>query len=151
YTSAHRMRGQLRYSRRNYEGAIESFQMCYLLYAEEQLGIDIIDPIEVETQPNIDITSIEEQVDPSTLDLAGLEIECIYVRGLAHYFLGGANCDLAWRWLNFALNHSGSQASVETNILQGLTNVTVRCAGYIGRSLPTPIPPTPIPPTPIGG
>ncbi|MEL6310190.1 MAG: tetratricopeptide repeat protein [Chloroflexota bacterium] len=151
YTSAHRMRGQLRYSRRNYEGAIESFQMCYLLYAEEQLGIDIIDPIEVETQPNIDITSIEEQVDPSTLDLAGLEIECIYVRGLAHYFLGGANCDLAWRWLNFALNHPGAQASVETNILQGLTNVTVRCAGYIGRSLPTPIPPTPIPPTPIGG
>ena len=37
------------------------------------------------------------------------------------------------------------------NILQGLENVTIRCAGYADRSLPTPIPPTPIPPTPIGG
>lgn len=151
YTSAHRMRGQLRYSRRNYEGAIESFQICYLLFAEEQLDRDIIDPIEVQTQPNIDLTAIEQQVPASTLDLSQLEIECIYVRGLAHYFLGGPNCDLAWEWLNYGLNHPGAQASVQDNILQGLTNTTINCPGYVGRSLPTPIPPTPIPPTPIGG
>jgi tetratricopeptide (TPR) repeat protein len=35
YASAHRMRGQLRYSRRNYEGAIEEFNECKRLGSEE--------------------------------------------------------------------------------------------------------------------
>lgn len=152
YTSAHRMRGQLRYSRRNYEGAIESFQMCYLLFAEEQLDREIVDPVAIENQPNIEISAIEAQVNMSSLNMGDLEIECIYVRGLAHYFLGdNANCDLAWDWLNIALNHPQSEGSVEANILQGITNTTVNCPAYTGRTLPTPIPPTPIPPTPIGG
>ena len=110
YASAHRMRGQLRYSRRNYEGAIESFEQC--------------------------------------VQLGSQEIECYYIRGLAHYFLG--NCDQAWDILNDALLRIGP-GPVQDNIKIGLTNITIRCAGYQGRSLPTPIPPTPIPPTPIGG
>ncbi|MGJ3241223.1 MAG: tetratricopeptide repeat protein [Anaerolineae bacterium] len=154
YTSAHRMRGQLRYSRRNYEGAIQSFQMCYLLTVEEQLDIEIIDPLVIETQPNINIGLIEEQVNRNEVDMNALEIECIYVRGLAHYFLGDAsntNCESAWNWLNIALNHPQAVDSVQENILQGLSNTTVNCPGYSGRQLPTPMPPTPIPPTPIGG
>lgn len=152
YTSAHRMRGQLRYSRRNYEGAIESFQMCYLLTAEEQLGREIVDPLAVENQPNIEISAIEQQISPDEFDLTQLEVECVYIRGLAHYFLGDtANCEQAWYWLNIGLNHPGAQESVQENILRGLTNTTINCPGYTGRQLPTPIPPTPIPPTPIGG
>ncbi|MCU0511457.1 MAG: tetratricopeptide repeat protein [Anaerolineae bacterium] len=84
------------------------------------------------------------------LRLGSDEIECYYLRGLAHYALG--DCDVAWEVLNEAL------ARVEPNRTQvvqainiGLENITIRCAGYQGRTLPTPIPPTPIPPTPIGG
>ncbi|MEO1287137.1 MAG: tetratricopeptide repeat protein [Chloroflexota bacterium] len=151
YTSAHRMRGQLRYSRRNYEGAIQSFQMCYLLTVEEQLGQELVDPVRVENEPNLNITAIEEQVDFTAVDFGELEIECIYVRGLAHYFLGDAvNCNQSWDWLNRGLNHPEAQSSVLENILIGLTNVTVNCPAYSGLDLPTPIPPTPIPPTPIG-
>jgi len=109
YASAHRMLGQLRYSRRNYEGAIEEFQICK--------------------------------------DLGSEEIECYYIRGLAHYFLG--QCDDAWEWLNDSLTRATDPAVVNT-ITIGLTNVTLKCAGYQGRDLPTAIPPTVIPPTPIG-
>lgn len=151
YTSAHRMRGQLRYSRRNYEGAIESFQMCLLLFAEEELNTEIVNPVAIENQPNIQLSDIERQVDLTALDLDELEIECIYVRGLAHYFLAGANCELAWDWLTIALNHPEAEGSVQANILQGLTNTKINCPGYSDIDLPTPIPPTPIPPTPIGG
>lgn len=122
YASAHRMSGQLRYSRRNYEGAIESFQRCF-----------------------------ELSTDPANPDYNAVEIECLYIRGLAHYFLGNENCDFAWQWLNISLNHPSAQGSVLESILTGLFNTTQNCAGYAGRQLPTPIPPTPIPPTPIGG
>jgi tetratricopeptide (TPR) repeat protein len=152
YASAHRMRGQLRYSRRNYEGAIESFQICLFLYAEQELDRELIDPLIVEENPNFDLNAVEDSFDINSLDLNGLEIECAYIRGLAHYFLGsGDNCNLAWNWLNVALNHPESVDSVQANILQGMDNVTKRCSGYSGRTLPTPLPPTPIPPTPIGG
>jgi tetratricopeptide (TPR) repeat protein len=110
YASAHRMLGQLRYSRRNYEGAIEEFNTC--------------------------------------IELGSEEIECYYIRGLAHYFLG--QCELAWNVLNDSLVRAKDPAIVSA-ITTGLTNVTVRCAGYQDRKPPTPIPPTPIPPTPIGG
>ena len=41
YGSAHRMRGQLRYSRRNYEGAIDSFNRCVELGASDPDSIEI--------------------------------------------------------------------------------------------------------------
>lgn len=149
YLSAHRMRGQSRYSRRNYEGAIESFQVCYLLYAEQQLNQDIINPIDVEEKPNINIADIEAQIDVSQIDMNQIEIECLYIRGLAHYFL--ADCEAAWQWLNIALNHPSAVSSVQQNITQGLARTQRDCAGFANRTIPTPIPPTPIPPTPIGG
>jgi len=112
YADAHRMQGQLRYSRRNYEGSIESFNTC--------------------------------------IRLGSNAIECYYIRGLAHYFLG--QCDEAWAVLNEALARVNPDLTPVVNSINiGLTNVTVNCAGYRGRQLPTPIPPTPIPPTPIGG
>lgn len=152
YASAHRMRGQLRYSRRNYEGAIESFQTCLLLYAEEELGEDFIDPVEAENTANYDFNSFEARLDLNRIDINGLEIECIYVRGLAHYFLArGDNCRLAWEWLQRALNHPESVDSVQANILQGMSNVKRNCPGFENENLPTPLPPTAIPPTPIGG
>jgi tetratricopeptide (TPR) repeat protein len=124
YADAHRMTGQLRYSRRNYEGAIESFDRC------QELSIS----------------------NPDNPDYNEVSIECIYILGLAHYFLAvNDHCELAWYWLNIALNHPEAESSTLANILQGLENTTVNCPGYRGRTLPTPIPPTPIPPTPIGG
>lgn len=110
YADAHRMQGQLRYSRRNYEGSIDSFNTC--------------------------------------IALGGEFIECYYIRGLAHYFLG--QCDQAWAVLNESLQRARVQPVIDA-ITIGLTNVTRNCAGYQGQQLPTPIPPTPIPPTPIGG
>ena len=134
YDSAHRMSGQLRYSRRNYEGSIEEFETCLLLYARRVTG----EPYDT-----------EQEVDPHTLDLSALDIECLYIRGLAYYFLG--QCDAAWEWLNISLNHPEAVGPVLDSILTGLDNTTKNCAGYQNEQLPTRIPPTPIPPTPIGG
>lgn len=76
------------------------------------------------------------------------EVECYYIRGLAHYFLG--QCDDAWAVLRDSFSYTVQEPIIET-INTGLTNVTINCPGYENRSLPTPIPPTPIPLTPIGG
>jgi tetratricopeptide (TPR) repeat protein len=111
FADAYRAQGQVRYSRRNYEGSIESFNQC--------------------------------------IELGSQAIECYYIRGLAHYFLG--QCDDAWRVLNESLQRVAIDSPTRDPILIGLNNVTVRCAAYIGQSLPTAIPPTTIPPTPIGG
>jgi len=102
--------GQLQYTRRNYEGAIDSFNECIGLGSED--------------------------------------IRCYYLRGWSHYLLG--ECDAAWAILNEALLLDPPE-QIKNDILTGLTNVTIRCAGYQGATLPTPIPPTPVPPTPIGG
>lgn len=110
YASAYRMLGQLQYSRRNYESAIDSFRQC--------------------------------------IALGSVEVECYYIRGLAHYYLG--HCDDAWDVLTESLSYTVQQPIIDA-INSGLSFVTRNCAGYQGQQLPTPIPPTPIPPTPIGG
>jgi tetratricopeptide (TPR) repeat protein len=113
---AYAQRGQVRYSRRNYEGAIEDFEQC--------------------------------------VALGSTRIECWYLRGLAHYYLGGEDCDDAWTILNESLvtiSQRGIGEGVLNPTLEGLRLVTTNCSGYVGRALPTPIPPTAIPPTPIGG
>ena len=110
YASAWRMLGQLQYSRRNYESAIDSFKRC--------------------------------------VEFGSTEVECYYIRGLAHYFLG--QCDDAWAILHNAFQYTAQEQTIET-INTGLQNVTINCPGYENRLLPTPIPPTPIPLTPIGG
>lgn len=81
-----------------------------------------------------------------------IEIECWYLRGLAHYALG--QCEQAWDVLQESLTRAtaqGVQDSIINTINIGLYNITQRCAGFVGRALPTEIPPTTIPPTPIGG
>ncbi len=120
YASAYRQRGQMQYSRRNYEGAIESFEQC----------------------------------EAYTSDPDDIEIACVYLRGLAHWFL--SECDLAWELLLRARDLASAQGydragGVVTNISIGLFNITETCPGYSSASLPTPAPPTAIPPTPIGG
>ena len=79
------------------------------------------------------------------------EIQCWYLRGLAHYYLG--DCDEAWQILQESLPMAEDLAEKEpiiATIREGLRLVTASCPGYAGRALPTAIPPTPLPPTPIG-
>lgn len=82
----------------------------------------------------------------------GEEIQCWYLRGLAHYYLG--QCDEAWSTLEESLVLSRGRPTddpVLLSIREGLRLTTVSCASYSGRALPTAIPPTLVPPTPIGG
>lgn len=87
----------------------------------------------------------------------GEEIQCWYLRGLAHYYLG--QCDDAWSILDEALrkvsnpddNPRPADDPVVQSIREGLRLTTVSCPTYSGRAVPTALPPTPVPPTPIGG
>jgi tetratricopeptide (TPR) repeat protein len=90
----------------------------------------------------------------SSRPLERQEIECHYLRGLSHYYLG--ECQQAWDILSDSVNRIRLTSSdpnnvVLTNALAGLRLVTQNCTGFAGRALPTAIPPTAIPPTPIGG
>ncbi|MBZ0277495.1 MAG: tetratricopeptide repeat protein [Anaerolineae bacterium] len=79
------------------------------------------------------------------------EIQCYYLRGLAHYYLG--DCTDAWNLLQDSLVRVESVAdnqSVLGSIQEGLRLVTRTCDDYRGLSVPT-VEPTTIPPTPIGG
>jgi tetratricopeptide (TPR) repeat protein len=119
YADAWKRVGMARYTRRNYEGAIEAFNTC--------------------------VANL-----PPDANLA-FNVECWYLRGLAHYYLG--QCNEAWDVLTESLPMAealpGGQ-NVVASIREGLRLTTVSCAQYVGRPLPTEIPPTPIPPTPIG-
>ena len=113
YAEAYMQRGQMQYARRNYEGAIESFEKC--------------------------------------IDNGSTRIECWYIRGFAHYYLG--DCDQSWAILEesrlLAVNQNLPTVVVQIdNVMDAITQ---RCAGFSGRVVPTPAPPTPLPPTPIGG
>lgn len=80
------------------------------------------------------------------------DIECWYLRGLAHYWL--AQCEDAWNVLQeaqiMARDNNEGQGVIDA-IDIGLFNVTQNCEGYENVPLPEPPPPTAIPPTPIGG
>lgn len=90
------------------------------------------------------------------VELGSQEVECYYLRGLSHYYLG--QCQQAWDILSDSLGRARAvslvaddQNPVIININNGLTLVTQNCEGFAGRPLPQPPTPTPIPPTPIGG
>lgn len=90
----------------------------------------------------------------SNRPIADQEIECFYLRGLSHYYLG--DCPQAWDILSESVNRvrqtdTDPNNPVLVNALAGLRLVTENCTGFAGRGLPTAIPPTAIPPTPIGG
>lgn len=112
YPEAYRQLGMVKYSRRNYEGAIEDFDKCVALGSEE--------------------------------------IECYYIRGLAHFYLN--HCDDAWTVLNEALvmiEQLPSKEPILSSTQAGLRLVTQYCPAYSGQIVPTPMTPTPLP-TAIG-
>lgn len=115
YPEAYRQLGMVQYTRRNYEGAIESFEQCAA--KQEEQGIPL-----------------EER-----------EIECYYIRGLAHSLL--ARCDKAWPVLQDALQMNPSE-KIKSLINEGL----MLCVNYGDRDItdiPTPIPTEPPMPEPI--
>jgi superkiller protein 3 len=78
------------------------------------------------------------------------EIECYYLLGLAHYYLG--NCDQAWSTLEDAvkrINDLPVKEPILSETKEGLRLVTVSCPAYANRGVPTPQP-TLIVPTQIG-
>ncbi|MBE2270275.1 MAG: tetratricopeptide repeat protein [Anaerolinea sp.] len=88
--------------------------------------------------------------------LGSEEIECYYLRGLSHYYLG--HCPEAWEILSDSLLRARAislvpddQNPAVINSLAGLRLITENCEGYAGRALPQAPTPTAIPPTPIGG
>lgn len=109
------------------------------------------------TQRNYEgsIESFERCVQlESSLPREDQDIECFYIRGLAHYYLG--DCQEAWDILSDSINRrhlltDNPEDTVLVNTVHGLELITENCTGFGGRALPTAIPPTAIPPTPIGG
>jgi tetratricopeptide (TPR) repeat protein len=85
------------------------------------------------------------------LNLGATDIECYYLQGLAHYWLG--NCAQAWDLLQQARPRAVGNSTligVLSQIDIGLYNITQRCPGYDQIGVPTQPPPTSPPPTPIG-
>ncbi|MFP4322444.1 MAG: tetratricopeptide repeat protein [Anaerolineales bacterium] len=117
FPEAWRQLGMVRYTRRNYEGAIEAFETC---------------------------AQIQEDAN---FPLNQREIECWYLRGLAHYLLD--NCPIAVPILQEALLMSPAP-NVEGLIYQGLGFCAARDDSFDSNIIPTPVPPTPVPPEPIG-
>lgn len=117
FPEAWRQLGMVRYTRRNYEGAIEAFETC----------------------ANI------QEANNAPLDQR--EIECWYLRGLAHYLLD--RCDLGVPLLQEALTMSPDE-NVERLIYEGLGFCAERDPNFDDSIIPTPVPPTLVPPEPIG-
>jgi len=117
FPEAWRQLGMVRYTRRNYEGAIEAFETCATL--QEAAG--------------------------APLDQR--EIECWYLRGLAHYLLG--RCDLGVPVMQEALTMFPNE-NVQRLIYEGLGRCADVDPNFDDSIIPTPIPPTPVPPEPIG-
>jgi len=117
FPEAWRQLGMVRYTRRNYEGAIEAFETCAGIQEEGGFALD------------------------------QREIECWYLRGLAHYLLD--DCPVAVPVLQEALTMFPDQ-NVERLIYEGLGFCANSDPEFDDSIIPTPIPPTPVPPEPIG-
>ncbi|MBN1286616.1 MAG: hypothetical protein JXB47_14555 [Anaerolineae bacterium] len=124
YQAAYRQAGQVYYTRRNYESAIEAFEVCACLAR----GGDC-------------------DRNPDTPDASGtgdFPVECWYLRGLAYYYL--AQCDVAVKVLTDSL-YLTDQQMIKDIALEGL-----RLCSESGEVFDWPEPtPTPLPEaTPIG-
>lgn len=117
FPEAWRQLGMVRYTRRNYEGAIEAFETCATIQIEAGFALN------------------------------EREIECWYLRGLAHYLLN--ECDRAVPLLQEALAMSPN-TNVQNLTMQGLNFCANNDPNFDNSIIPTPVPPTPIPPAPIG-
>jgi tetratricopeptide (TPR) repeat protein len=92
------------------------------------------------------------------VELESTEVECYYLRGLAHYYIAdGQNgeCEQAWDILNETLRDFLGTAPEDDPVListrEGLRLVTVVCPQYMGQAVPTMIPTEGPLPTPLGG
>lgn len=117
FPEAWRQLGMVRYTRRNYEGAIEAFELCANIQDARNFALD------------------------------EREIECWYLRGLAHYLLD--RCDLAVPLLQETLSMSPNE-TVERLTFEGLSFCANRDPEFDNSIIPTPVPATPVPPDPIG-
>jgi tetratricopeptide (TPR) repeat protein len=119
---AYRELGRMRYNRRDYESAIESFQIC------------------------ADLTTARAEIgDPPR------NIECWYLRGLSYYYLNNCDDAWTTLQEALIMSQQLiDKGNVPDNIRAGLGFIVQNCPKYSSRPLPTDIPPTAIPPTPIG-
>jgi tetratricopeptide (TPR) repeat protein len=90
--------------------------------------------------------------------LGSEEIQCYYLRGLAHYYLAdGRNehCDMAWNDLDVSMTMMQGAGPGNENIIadiqRGLQLTIDLCPQYSGRAVPTVPSATEIVPTPLGG
>lgn len=90
------------------------------------------------------------------VSLGSEEIQCYYLRGLAHYYIAdGQNgeCEKAWADLTLSLEKIGSVPETDSVLIstkEGLRLLTVVCPQFMGQAVPTNPPPTQPPPTPLG-
>ena len=117
FPEAWRQLGMVQYTRRNYEGAIESFELCAQIQESRNIARD------------------------------EREIECWYLRGLAHYLLN--RCDLAVPIFEEVLTMSPNEVA-ERFTFEGLRNCASVDENFDDSIIPTPVTPTPLPPEPIG-
>lgn len=125
YSAAWASLGQTQYSQRNYEGAIESFDMCIQTAANNDYDIRCAY-----------IRGLAHYYLADTPD------ECLEAWNILTETLN-----------RIAPEVRIDTNPIYTNTVEGLRLITVSpyCTGFQGRALPTAVPPTPIPPTPIGG
>jgi len=117
YPEAWRQLGMVQYARRNFEGAIESLTTCANL--QEAAGVPLQDR----------------------------EIQCYYIRGLAHVLL--ANCDDGWEVLQEALAMNPAE-QIKGAINQGLQMCVEYSDEFNPSDIPTPAPTPTVPREPIG-
>lgn len=122
YAQAWASYGQTQYSRRNYEGAIESFEQCIQFWSSQ-------------TDPDI-----------RCYYLRGLAHYYLGDCAEAWSILS----DSVNRITAVSPDPTNPVLQAAQEGLR-LVTITSTCTGFQGRALPTAIPPTPVPPTPIGG
>lgn len=123
YGPAFRERGRMQYNRRNYEGAIESFETC---------------------------AELEANFTDASKDLECWGLRGLAHYWMADCT---AAWDLLNEAVSIARNKGlvvEEEGGLLGQINIGLYNVTERCPGYDNQPTPTPVPPTVVPPTPIG-
>lgn len=122
YGAAYRERGRMQYNRRNYEGSIESFEICAELEADFS---DVNKDLECWGLRGLAHYWMDEC--PTAWDLLNEAVVIAKNKGLP------------------------DTEGLLVNINIGLYNITQRCPSYSNIPTPTAVPPTVIPPTPIGG
>jgi Tfp pilus assembly protein PilF len=155
YPEAWRQLGMVQYTSRNYEGSVESLETCASLQLSQaaqaaltQIGrtdqadlFQTIDPMQLDQVEQL-IAQTGLQPLPLSMDQYGYEIECWYIRGLAHALL--ARCDSAWPVLQEALQMNPSE-QIKGHINDGLLSCVKYEDEYTIDQIPTPVP-TEVPP-----